>query len=401
MKTNWQTKKLGEVCEFTRGLTYSKSDEVLFSNNVVLRANNVNYLSNVLDLSEIRYIKDSFEIPENKKVKKDSLLICTASGSKEHLGKVALIDKDYNFAFGGFMGQITPKNGVESKYLYYFFVSAYYKEYILKLTGGTNINNLKFSDIENIEIPLPPLQEQKRIVKILDEAFEKLKKVKENTEKNLQNSKELFESYLNNIFSNPGKDWEYETIEKHVKFIDYRGKTPKKTKEGIRLITAKNVKLGYIQLQPEEFIAENNYDTWMTRGIPSFGDVIFTTEAPLANVAQINTKEKLAFAQRIIIMSPDKKINQDFLKYLLLSTPVRKRIFEKATGATVSGIKASLLKNIEIYFPKSIQEQKQIVKKLDQLSGKTQKLESLYKQKLESIEELKKSILSKAFSGEL
>jgi type I restriction enzyme S subunit len=139
----------------------------------------------------------------------------------------------------------------------------------------------------------------------------------------------------------------------------------------------------------------------MTRGIPSFGDVIFTTEAPLANVAQINTKEKLAFAQRIIIMSPDKKINQDFLKYLLLSTPVRKRIFEKATGATVSGIKASLLKNIEIYFPKSIQEQKQIVKKLDQLSGKTQKLESLYKQKLESIEELKKSILSKAFSGEL
>ena len=136
----------------------------------------------------------------------------------------------------------------------------------------------------------------------------------------------------------------------------------------------------------------------MTRGIPNLGDVIFTTEAPLANVAQIEIKEKLAFAQRIIVMSPDKQINQTFLKYLLLSAPIRKRIFDKATGATVSGIKASLLKKIEIYFPKSLNEQKQIVKKLDQLSEKTKKLESLYRQKLENIEEFKKSILNKAFS---
>ena len=90
----------------------------------------------------------------------------------------------------------------------------------------------------------------------------------------------------------------------------------------------------------------------MTRGIPNFGDVIFTTEAPLANVAQINTEEKLAFAQRIIVMQPhSNKINQTFLKYLLLSNPIRNKILEKGTGATVQGIKSRLLKKIEIYFP--------------------------------------------------
>ncbi len=140
----------------------------------------------------------------------------------------------------------------------------------------------------------------------------------------------------------------------------------------------------------------------MTRGIPNFGDVIFTTEAPLANVAQINTTEKLAFAQRIIVMQPQTdKIDQTFLKYMLVSKPIRTKILEKGTGATVQGIKSKLLKKIKIYVPKTITEQKRIVTKLDALSAETKKLEAIYTQKLADLEELKKSILQKAFNGEL
>ena len=86
------------------------------------------------------------------------------------------------------------------------------------------------------------------------------------------------------------------------KFIDYRGKTPPKTNQGIPLITAKIVKNGFVQ-EPTEFIDENLYDSWMRRGIPKKGDVIFTTEAPLGEVAQIKTNKKLAFAQRIIMIN--------------------------------------------------------------------------------------------------
>ncbi|MBL8092385.1 MAG: restriction endonuclease subunit S [Anaerolineales bacterium] len=139
----------------------------------------------------------------------------------------------------------------------------------------------------------------------------------------------------------------------------------------------------------------------MVRGFPVKGDVLFTTEAPLANVAQLDTDEKVLFAQRIIILQPQQeKIDQTFLKYLLLSQPIRKSIFSKGTGATVQGIKARLLKTIEIYFP-PLTEQRAIVAWLEALSAETKRLEEIYEQKIESLEEMKKSILAKAFAGEL
>jgi type I restriction enzyme S subunit len=175
-----------------------------------------------------------------------------------------------------------------------------------------------------------------------------------------------------------------------------------KTESGIRLITAKNVKMGFLQETPKEFIAAGDYQSWMTRGIPKMGDVLFTTEAPLANVAQLDTVEKVAFAQRVIIMQPDKaKLDCTFLKYLLLSGPVQQRIRSQGTGATVQGIKASLLKLIEISFPKELAVQQEIVAKLDSLSSETTRLAAIYQQKLAALEALKKSLLHQAFSGEL
>jgi len=169
----------------------------------------------------------------------------------------------------------------------------------------------------------------------------------------------------------------------------------------MRLITAKNVKLGFLQREPEEFVDPKIYDTWMVRGFPKKGDVLFTTEAPLANVAQLDTDEKVLFAQRIIILQPqEQKIDQTFLKYSLLSQPIRQKIFSAGTGATVQGIKARLLKTIEIYFP-PLPKQRAIVAKLDALSAETKKLEAIYQQKLANLEELKQSVLRKAFRGEI
>lgn len=151
-----------------------------------------------------------------------------------------------------------------------------------------------------------------------------------------------------------------------------------------------------------EFVAPDSYDAWMTRGIPRVGDVLFTTEAPLANVAQLDTDEKVVFAQRIIIMQPDAtQLDSTFLKYLLLSHPVQQRIRTKGTGATVQGIKASLLRTIEISFPASLVLQRKIVFTLDSLRDETQRFESIYQRKLAALSELKKSLLHQAFTEEL
>jgi len=193
--------------------------------------------------------------------------------------------------------------------------------------------------------------------------------------------------------------WEEFDLEDIVKLIDYRGRTPVKTESGVRLITAKNVKLGYIQLEPQEFISADNYESWMSRGIPKIGDVIFTTEAPLANVAQIETSERLAFAQRIIVMQPlITKLNQAFLKYMLLSDKLRKQIFDRATGATVEGIKSSLLKKIRISFP-PLPEQKRIVAILDECFAAIAKAKANAEQNLKNAKELFDVVLHRFYTS--
>lgn len=142
-------------------------------------------------------------------------------------------------------------------------------------------------------------------------------------------------------------------------FIDYRGKTPIKTEKGIPLVTAKIIKNGVI-MTPQEFIAENSYDNWMRRGIPQKGDIVFTTEAPLGEVAEIKTNEKLAFAQRVIIMEPKKEyLNNHYLLYALQDKKLKNRIIAKASGTTVTGIRSSELKKIIIDLP-SIEIQRKI-----------------------------------------
>jgi type I restriction enzyme S subunit len=156
----WEVKKLGEVAETYRGLTYSKKDETNVSSKKVLRSNNIDLLTHSLDLEDIKYLRDDFIIPEDKKIKKDSIFICMSNGSMQHLGKVAYIDKDYDYAFGGFMGLIVPRKSVSARFVYYNLLLPAFLQTVLKEGRGANINNLRFSDIENFSIILPPLSLQ-------------------------------------------------------------------------------------------------------------------------------------------------------------------------------------------------------------------------------------------------
>ena len=132
--------------------------------------------------------------------------------------------------------------------------------------------------------------------------------------------------------------------------IDYRGKTPEKTSFGIPLITAKIIKLGRIET-PTEFIAKENYDSWMRRGIPQAGDVVLTVEAPLGEVAQLGP-EKIALAQRVVTLRGKKGLlDSTYLLYLLQSEEIQEKLKARATGTTVLGIKQSELRKVELNIP--------------------------------------------------
>ena len=132
--------------------------------------------------------------------------------------------------------------------------------------------------------------------------------------------------------------------------IDYRGKTPEKTSFGIPLITAKIIKSGRIET-PTEFIAKENYDSWMRRGIPQAGDVVLTVEAPLGEVAQLGP-EKIALAQRVVTLRGKKGLlDSTYLLYLLQSEEIQEKLKARATGTTVLGIKQSELRKVELNIP--------------------------------------------------
>ena len=163
--------------------------------------------------------------------------------------------------------------------------------------------------------------------------------------------------------------WQLKSIEETMDaLIDYRGKTPKKTVSGIPLITAKIVKSGRIH-EPSEFIAEDNYDSWMVRGFPEVGDVVVTTEAPLGEVAQIKNSN-IALAQRIVTLRGKKGLlNNDFLLYAMQSGFMQHQLESRASGSTVKGIKQSELRKVLVPIP-PVNEQIEIAKHLKSIDSK-------------------------------
>lgn len=297
---------------------------------------------------------------------------------------------------------LKPRTGVLREFVQYWLLRDATVAQANETARGARMPRANVEEMLSFDFPLPPLPEQRRIVVLLDKAFDGSAKARANAEKNVENARGVFESHLYTVFTKGGSDWGSHQIEEHVRFIDYRGRTPEKTASGLRLITAKNVKMGFLQDEPAEYVAPASYNAWMTRGIPKRGDVLFTTEAPLANVAQLDTDERVVFAQRIIIMQAEPRhLDSTFLKYALLSPPVQARIREKATGATALGIKASLLKKVSISYPVSLPAQRAVAERCSTVEEQANNLESLARQKLAAIDELKRSLLHHAFAGTL
>jgi len=172
----------------------------------------------------------------------------------------------------------------------------------------------------------------------------------------------------------PGS-WEFQRLGNLAKFIDYRGRTPDKISSGVPLITAKNVRFGFIGRDPREFVSEKEYADWMTRGFPRIGDILFTTEAPLGNVAIVDMEEKFALAQRVICFQFHEPQMASYLRLALMSEQVRRQIGSEATGMTATGIKAARLKEIPVPIP-PLSEQHRIVAKVDELLALVDRLKA-------------------------
>lgn len=355
----WQTKKLGEVLEYEQPTPYIVSS----------KSYSEDYETPVLTAGK------SFILGKTKEKKgifpaKDLPVIIF----DDFTTATKFVDFPFKVKSSAMKILRPVKDTSDAKFLFYmmqnidFDYTGIHKRYWI-------------SEYSKIEVPVPSLTEQKRIVKKLDEVFEKVTKAKEATEKNLQNARELFESYLQSVFANPGKDWEEKKLDELCKIQTGKWDANHATKNGKYRFYTCAYKYGFCNTKR------------------------FSGECLILPGNGVNVGEVFYYHgdfdayQRTYVIN-EISIYPMFLYYHMRSF-WRSRNLNKQYGSATNFLKIGNFHNYVVSFPKSIPEQKTIVKKLNELSVETEKLENIYEQKIVDLEELKKSVLQKAFTGEL
>ncbi len=306
----------------------------------------------------------------------------------------------YNGEFDAYQRTYIVNNiKIFPKYLHYHML-LYWKELGTKLQYGSATNFIKIGNFQNYDVSYPPLPEQQRIVAILGEAFAAIAKAKANAEQNLKNSKELFESYLQGVFENKGEGWEENILKDVCELKSGTTISPSLERtEGDVLYT----KVGDMNLPDNEVEINtssrfvNSREIKINQIIPQ-GAIIF----PKRGGAIATNKKRKIIKPTIVDLNtmaiiPSKKIDNDYFFHWF-------QLFDLnsiSNGANIPQINNYSFDEVYIPYPKSIREQQLIVQKLEALSAETKKLEAIYQQKINDLEELKKSVLQKAFNGEL
>lgn len=302
--------------------------------------------------------------------------------SRAPIGKTAIAGCEM-FCNQGFKNLICSDQ-INNRYLYWFL--ACNTDYLNSLGRGATFKEISKGIVEDIEIPLPSISKQVEIA----EKFEKVSDLIALRKEQLAKLDQLVNSRFVELFGHKG--YPEDSLLNLCNVIDYRGKTPEKVENGLPFITAKNVRMHQMNLEPREYISKETYDKVMVRGFPKEGDVVFTTEAPLGNVCRIpHFDTEFYIGQRIVTLQTE-KLEPVYLEYALSSDDFKTKYMGKSSGSTVTGIRVRLLEQLTIPVP-PMELQEQFATFVEQ----TQKSKLAIQQSLDKLELLKKSLMQEYF----
>ncbi len=398
MKQGWEIKKLGEVCELiNRGVSpkYTEADGLIVLNQKCIRNHEVNY--------ELARTHDNKVKPvSNEKLIQigDVLINSTGTGT---LGRVAQIREEPNHAtVDSHITIVRPLKNVFYNDFFGYALILIEEEIAKKGEGCGGQTELARSALKNdFSLSYPKsLPEQQYIVAILDEAFAAIAKAKSNAEQNLKNAKELFESYLQNVFENKGGGWEEKLLSEICEVKDGTHDSPKYITEGIPFVTQKNIRNDGLSFVNTKYITDTDHNKFYKRSNVAFGDILISMIGANRGMACIIDDKRVFSIKNVGLIKENEKMNKHFLLYYLKSSLAMKYVLYMSNGGAQEFIGLTALRSFPIPFP-PLKDQQAIVQKLDAISAKTKKLEVIYQHQITDLEELKKSILQKAFNGEL
>jgi len=380
VKEGWEIRKLGDVCEVMNGGTPKTGvpDNWDGSHLWITPAEMGKRLTPYVSNTERKLTDVGLRDSSARMLPPKSVIL----SSRAPIGHL-VINTESMATNQGCKGLI-PRSQLHYKYLYFYLLSIV--DLLNSLGTGATFKELSAGKLKEITIPLSSLSEQQRIVSILDEAFEGIATAKANAEKNLKNARQLFESYLNSVFSQRGEGWVEKTLDEISLNLDSKripitksdrtsGKYPYYGASGI---------VDYVA----DYIFEG--DTLL---VSEDGANLLARSTPIA----FSVSGKYWVNNHAHILKFENMATQRFVEFYLESI----KLDEYITGAAQPKLNQKTLNSIPIAIPKQVEDQAKIVDSIEQLYNETQRLESIYQKKIDALDALKKSILQKAFSGEL
>jgi len=373
----WLMVELGGVCELHRGVVYSKDDEVSNNGHKILRANNIS-LSDTLILDDIKLISRDLKLKDSQKLRAEDIFICLASGSKDHVGKVAYIPNDTDFYFGGFMGAIRVKEKtISPQYLFHLLKDQKFNDFLGQEISGANINNLNFGILSRYQIPLPPLEIQEQIVAELD-GYAGI----------IAGAKQIVGSWKPSF--KVDAEWEIKNLsDVCTQITDGTHQTPKYTNEGVPFLRVTDITKSN---DSKKYLSEEEHKELIKRCKPEKGNVLYTKNGTIGIAKMIDWDYEFSIFVSLALLKPKKQVLEGkYLEHFLNSGLAMSQAMAHSKAGTITNLHLIEIKQFQIPLP-PLAIQKQIVEKIEAecaLVESSKKLIKIYEQKTkESIAKL-------------
>jgi type I restriction enzyme S subunit len=396
VKAEWETKLLGEVCAFEGGSQPPKSEFIYEEKSGYVR------FLQIRDFASDKNITYISRSPKNRLCNEDDMLIGRYGAS---VGKI-LTDKAgaYNVAL---MKTIPNLAVLDRSWFRNYLVSDEFQSRLLNVADRSAQAGFSKDDIYSFPVPIPPLPEQRRIVGILDEAFEGIATAKANAENNLHNSRALFESHLQSVFTQQGKGWLDTKLGEEIDLLAgfaFKSAQYTNSDNSVRLLRGDNIVQGSLRWDDVKKWPASDTSEYRRYSL-SEGDVVLAMDRPWVKAglkrAMLSSSDlPCLLVQRTARLRCGPRLANRFLMYLLGSAEFTHHILGVQTGIGVPHISGQQIQDFAFSRP-SLADQSRIADNLDCLRDETDRLASIYQQKIAALDELKKSLLHQAFSGEL
>ena len=388
MKSGWQKLKLRDVCELINGRAYSKAELLVEGKYPVLRVGNF--------FTNNHWYYSNMELASDKYCDNGDLLYAWSASFGPRIWTGGKVIFHYH------IWKVVPDPAlIDQKFLFYFF--RWDTELIKQDQGtGTTMMHVAKGSMEDRDMQIPPLPEQQRIVGILDEAFEGIATAKANAEKNLHNARALFESHLQSVFTQRGKGRVDRQLASlcHEITVGHVGSMAKEYKDsGVPFLRSQNIRPFEVVLENLVFI-DKAFHRSLNKSRLRPGDLAIVRTGYPGTAAVIPPELPDANCSDLVIVRPSQEVNPHFLAAFFNSAFGKQLVLNKIVGAAQKHFNVIAAKEVMLHIP-PMPEQRVIIDMIDSLRKETQRLESIYQQKLAALEALKKSLLHQAFSGEL